>query len=145
MNLAVLLSQQGQTEEPEQLLREILDAYPEQYDAAYSLALLLVGLGRSEEALPLLARASDGMPQRPRVHYNYGLLLAQLGDNAEAELALIKALNQEPQSIDYLYALIDFYYRRGRQPEALVLTERLIAAHPENRLGHDIKAMIEGE
>jgi tetratricopeptide (TPR) repeat protein len=144
MNLAVLLNQQGQTEEPEQLLREILDAYPEQYDTAYSLALLLVGLGRSDEALPFLARASDGMPQSPRVHYNYGLLLAQLGHDAEAELALIKALDQEPQSIDYLYALIDFFYRRGRQPEALVLTERLIAAHPENRLGRDIKAMIEG-
>lgn len=144
MNLAVLLSQQGLNDESEQLLREVLDAYPEQYEAAYSLALLLVGLGRSEEALPFLARASDGMPRRPRVHYNYGLLLAQLGNDAEAELTLVKALEIEPQSVDYLYALIDFYYRRGRQVEALALTELLIAAHPQNRLGHDIKAVIEG-
>lgn len=144
MNLAVLLSQQGETAGAETLLREVLDAYPEQYDASYSLALLLVGLGRSEEALPFLARASAGMPQRPRVHYNYGLLLAQVGSDAIAELALSKALAIEPQSIDYLYALIDFYYRRGRQAEALVLTERLIAAHPENRLGRDLKATIEG-
>ena len=142
-NLAVLLSQQGNNTEAEQLLREVLEAYPEQYDAAYSLALLLVGLNRSDEALTFLAQASDGMPQRPRVHYNYGLLLAQLGNDEAAEEALRKALNIEPRSIDYLYALIDFYLRRDRRDEALELAERLIAAHPQNRLGHDIKATIE--
>jgi pentatricopeptide repeat protein len=84
------------------------------------------------------------MPERPRVHYNYGLLLAELARDVEAEIALRKALNLEPQSTDYLYALIDFYYRRGRLNEALELTEQMIAAHPENRLGHDIKASIEG-
>ncbi len=144
MNLAMLLSQQGKNEETEQLLREILAAYPDQHEASYSLALLLVGVGRSDEALPFLGQASTGMPQRPRVHYNYGLLLAQLGQDAEAEAALLKALNLEPESVDYLYALIDFYYRRGRLNEALGLAERMIAAHPENRIGHDLKATIEG-
>ena len=143
MNLAILLSQQGKNNEVEQLLREVLEAYPEQYDAAYSLALLLAGLNRSDEALTYLAQASEGMPQRPRVHYNYGLLLAQLAKDAEAELALRKALNLEPQGFDYLYALIDFYYRRGRLIEALEFAERMIAAHPENRFGHDIKTAIE--
>jgi tetratricopeptide (TPR) repeat protein len=143
MNLAVLLSQQGETEEPEQLLREVLEAYPEQYEASYSLALLLVGDGRSEEALPFLAAASAGMPQRPRVHYNYGLLLAQLGSDALAELALGKALAVEPENIDYLYALVDFYYRRGRLTEALALAERMIAAHPQNGVGYQLKQAIE--
>jgi len=144
MNLAMLLGRQGENAETEQLLREVLEAYPDQHEASYSLALLLVGVNRSEEALPFLARASDGMPQRPRVHYNYGLLLAQLAQDAEAEAALLKALNLEPRSADYLFALVDFYYRRGRLNEALALAERMIAAHPENRLGHDIKAAIEG-
>jgi tetratricopeptide (TPR) repeat protein len=143
MNLAILLSQRGKSNESEQLLREILEAYPDQHDASYSLALLLVGLTRSEEALPFLAQASDGMPQRSRVHYNYGLLLAQLGNDAEAAAALQKALDLEPQSVDYLYALIDFYYKRGNLSEALELAERMITAHPEIRIGHDIKAAIE--
>ena len=94
--------------------------------------------------MPFLGQASTGMPQRPRVHYNYGLLLAQLGQDAEAEAALLKALNLEPESVDYLYALIDFYYRRGILDRALELAERMIAAHPEDRLGHDVKAAIEG-
>jgi tetratricopeptide (TPR) repeat protein len=143
MNLAILLSQRGKSNESEQLLREILEAYPDQHDASYSLALLLVGLTRSEEALPFLAQASDGMPQRSRVHYNYGLLLAQLGNDAEAAAALQKALDLEPQSVDYLYALIDFHYKRGNLSEALELAERMITAHPEIRIGHDIKAAIE--
>ena len=144
MNLAMLLSQQGKNEETEQLLREVLEAYPDQHEAAYSLALLLVGLNRSDEALTYLARASEGMPQRARVHYNYGLLLAQLGRDAEAEPALLKALAVEPQSFDYLFALIDFHYKRGHLNEALELAERMISAHPQNRLGYDIKAAIEG-
>jgi tetratricopeptide (TPR) repeat protein len=77
------------------------------------------------------------------VHYNYGLLLAQLGNDAEAAAALQKALDLEPQSVDYLYALIDFYYKRGNLSEALELAERMITAHPEIRIGHDIKAAIE--
>jgi len=145
MNLAILLSQQGRNDETEQLLREVLEDYPDQYDAAYSLALLLVGIGRSDDALPFLAQASAGLPQRPRVHYNYGLLQAQMGDDAGAQAALLKSLNLEPQSVDYLFALIDFYYKRGRLPEALELAERMIAAHPENPLGHDLKASIIGQ
>jgi Tfp pilus assembly protein PilF len=144
MNLAVLLSQQGENAETERLLREVLDAYPDQHDAAYSLALLLVGLNRTEEALTYLEQASVGMPQRSRVHYNYGLLLARLGRDVEAEATMHKALVLEPESMDYLYALIDFYFKRGRLIEALDLTERLIAAHPDNPLGHNIKAAIEG-
>lgn len=144
MNLALLLSRQGVNGEAEQLLREVLDSYPEQYEAAYSLALLLVGTNRSDEAVQFLGRASDGMPYRPRVHYNYGLLLAQLGNDAEAEIALKKALDIQPESIDYLYALVDFYFKRDRLEEALALAERMITVHPKNPIGYQVKAAIEG-
>ena len=143
VNLAILLSAQGRSGESEQLLREVLEAYPDQYDSSYSLALLLVGEGRSDEALPYLARAAGGLPQRARVHYNYGLLLAQLGNPQEAESALITARDLEPQNIDYLFALVDFYFKRGQLDAALEQAERIIAAHPQNRLGYELKARIE--
>jgi len=144
MNLAVMLGQQARNVEAEQLLREVLQAYPEQYDAAYSLALLLVGLNRVDEGLGFLARAAEGMPQRSRVQYNYGLLLAQLLRDDEAEVALRNALNLEPRSFEYLYALIDFHFKRGQFDEALVLADKMIEAHPQQRFGYDIKAAIEG-
>ena len=142
-NLAILLSQQGRFDESEQLLREVLEAYPDQYDSAYSLALLLVGEGRSDEALPYLARAAGGLPQRARVHYNYGLLLAQLNNPQEAESALITARDLEPQNIDYLFALVDLYFKRGQLDAALEHAQRIISAHPQNPLGYELKARIE--
>ena len=143
MNLAVLLSRQGRDSEAELLLRDVLDAYPEQHDAAYSLALVLVASGRREEALTYLDRAASGLPDRSRVHYNRGLLLAQMGRDQDAEEALSSALRLEPDSVDYLYALIDFYARRNRLEEALELARRMIEAHPGNRLGYDLRDTIQ--
>jgi tetratricopeptide (TPR) repeat protein len=143
MNLAVLLSRQGRDVEAETLLREVLAAYPEQYDAAYSLALVLVASGRREEALSFLDRAATGLPERARIHYNRGLLLAMLGRDEESEDALRAALALEPASVDYLYALIDFYARRNRLDEALELARRMIEAHPGNRMGYDLRDAIQ--
>jgi tetratricopeptide (TPR) repeat protein len=143
MNLAVLLGRQGRDGEAESLLREVLDAYPEQYDAVYSLALVLVATGRREEALQYLDRAADGLPERPRIHYNRGLLLAQMGRDEDAEASLRTALRMEPASVEYLYALIDFYARRNRPEEALELSRRMIEAHPGNRLGYDLRDAIQ--
>ncbi len=143
MNLAVLLSRTGRNGEAESLLREVLEAYPEQYDAAYSLALLLAASGSQEEALNYLDQAAEGLPGRSRIHYNRGLLLAQLGNDRDAEEALRSALTLEPDSVDYLYALIDFYARRNRLEEALRLARRMIKAHPGNRMGYDLRDAIQ--
>ena len=144
INLAILLSRQGEDREAESLLRDVVAAYPEQYDAAYSLSLLLVASGQREEALTYLDQAARGLPGRSRVHYNRGLLLAQMGRGEDAEAALSRALSLEPDSIDYLYALIDFYARRDRLEEALELARRMIEAHPGNRMGYDLRDAIEG-
>jgi tetratricopeptide (TPR) repeat protein len=141
-NLAVLLSGQGRNDEAEQLLREVLDAYPEQHDAAYSLALLLVGVGRADEGLEYLERAAKGMPERSRIQYNHGLLLSQMQKDDEAEAALRKAVSLEPENLDYLYAMAEFLFRRDRFEEALVIAERMIEAHPQQRIGYDIKEAI---
>ena len=142
MNLAVIVSQRGENEVSEKLLREVLADFPEQHDAAYALALLLVGMNRGDEGLAYLAQAANGMPQRSRVQFNYGLLLAQLQRGDEAESALRDALNKEPTNFDYLYALIDYYYKRHRLDEALELADRMIDSYPAQRFGHDIKAAI---
>ncbi len=64
-NLAVILNSQGRNDEAEVLLRSVLDAYPEQYETAYSLGLLLAEMGRYPEAETYLARAATGMPDHP--------------------------------------------------------------------------------
>jgi len=144
INLAVMLSRQGEDREAESLLRDVVRDYPEQYDAAYSLSLLLVASGQRDEAMTYLDQAARGLPGRPRVHYNRGLLLAQLGRDEDAEAALRYALSLEPESVDYLYALIDFLARRDRLEEALELARRMVEAHPGNRMGYELRDAISG-
>jgi len=145
MNLAVLLSSEDRNPEAEQQLREALEAYPDNGEAASSLGLLLVEMGRPEEALGWLRRAGEADPRNGRVRYNLGLLLQQLGHTDEAEGALAGALELEPENLEYLYALTDHLVRRGRLQEALRLAERMIVAHPDNRMGEELKKIIEGE
>jgi tetratricopeptide (TPR) repeat protein len=143
MNLAVLLSGRGKNREAELLLREVLEAYPERFEAGYSLGLLLVEMNRQAEAVEFLRRAAQGLPTASRIHYNLGLLLQQLGQDAEAAAALGDAVELEPGNLDYLYALADHYAKRGRLAEALAVAERMIAAHPDNPIGHELKALLE--
>ncbi len=143
MNLAVLASGQGRNPEAETLLREVLAAYPENAAAAYSLGLLLVETGRPGEGLEWLLRAAEGMPRNARARYNLGLLLQQQGRLEEAGRELAAALEIDPASLDFLHALADHQLRRGRLEKALALAERMIAAHPEERVGHDLKAFLE--
>jgi tetratricopeptide (TPR) repeat protein len=77
------------------------------------------------------------------VHYNLGLLLQSLERPPEAEAALMRALELEPENLDYLYALADHYLKRGEPARALPLTERMIAADPEDPLGPRMKAFVE--
>jgi len=142
MNLAILCSQQGRNEEAEALLREVVEAYPEVYDAAYSLGLLLVETGQQHEAAKLIEQAAQGMPEASRVHYNLGLLQQSLGEDLAAEARLLHALTVEPRNMEYLYALVDFYIKRGRYDEALPMADRMIAEQPEAQIGHEMKALI---
>jgi predicted CXXCH cytochrome family protein len=143
VNLAVLLSGQGRNDEAERLLREVVGAYPDNGSAAYLLGLLLVEQQKHDEALTWLRRAADLMPSNARAHYNLGLLLQQRGQLDEAYRELSRALEVEPTNLDYLFALADHTLRRGRLQEALALSDRMIAAHPDQRIGHDMKAEVE--
>jgi Flp pilus assembly protein TadD len=143
MNLAVLLSGQGRNPEAETLLREVVRDYPDNPDAPYSLGLLLVEMGRPDEAVDQLRRAVSLEPRNVRGHYNLGLLLQQLGRLDEAEQELVAAAELQPSSLDVLFALADHYLKRGRLDDAAEIADRIIAAHPDQRVGHDLKNLIE--
>ncbi len=80
---------------------------------------------------------------RARAHYNLGLALQALGRFDEAEAALGRAVELEPENLDFLYALADHYARTGNFQAALAITEQMIATHPENPIGRDLKTQLE--
>jgi tetratricopeptide (TPR) repeat protein len=85
------------------------------------------------------------MPNRARVHYNLGLLLQQLVRLNEAETALRRALEIEPDNMDYLYAMADYYLRRGQIKDAGRIARRMMERHPGNPLGQKILRFVEKE
>lgn len=143
VNLTMLYHSKGENEKAEGLFRDVVDSHPELYDVAYSLGLLLAELGKNEEALEYLVRAAKGLPARSRIQYNLGLLLQKLHRDSEAESAFRSALNVEPVNMDYLYALAGLYLNLNRLAEARKVAERMVSAHPEQTIGHELLALIE--
>ncbi|NIU09117.1 MAG: tetratricopeptide repeat protein, partial [Phycisphaerae bacterium] len=114
VNLAMLYNQMGENNEAERLLREVVQAHPQLHEVQYSLGLLLAERKKYEEASLYLSMAARGLPNRARVHYNLGLLLDYLRKDLEAEVALLRALEIDPDNMDYLYAIAQFYLKRER-------------------------------
>ena len=142
-NLAMLYNQMGKNNEAEILLREVVSNHPEIYDVHYSLGLLLAEKKQYEEAATYLKMAVGGMPKRARIHYNLGLLLQHLKKDSDAEASLLKAQELEPDNLDYLYALADFYLKRNKLQQARSIAEEMVVRHPGQRIGHDILKLIE--
>jgi tetratricopeptide (TPR) repeat protein len=143
VNLAMLYNQKGEKDKAEVLLREVVGAHPELYDAAYSLGLLLAEMKQYAEAAECLQRAAKGLPERPRIQYNLGLVLQHLKRDAEAEAALKAALDLASGNMDYLYALADYYVKRGQLKKAERIAVLMVKKHPNQRIGHELLQAIQ--
>ena len=139
----MLSNRMNKKDEAENLLREVVTTHPELYDVHYSLGLLLAEKKQYEESARHLKVASAGLPNRARIHYNLGLLLQHLKKDSEAEAALSAALGIEPDNLEYLYALADFYLKRNKLHKAGRIAQEMIAKHPDQRIGHDIMKFVE--
>jgi len=142
VNLAMLYNQMGQNDKAEKLLREVVTEQQELYEVKYSLGLLLAEKKQYGEAARYLEAAARGMPDRSRVHYNLGLLLDYLGRDVQAESALQRALGLEPDNLEYLNAIAQYYLKREMYQEAKRIAEQIISRHPTNRLGPQLLDII---
>jgi tetratricopeptide (TPR) repeat protein len=145
VNLAMVYNRMAKNREAEGLLREVVQAQPQLHEVQYSLGLLLAERKKYEEASLYLSMAARGLPKRARVHYNLGLLLDFLHKDLEAQAALLRALELDPDNLDFLNALAQFYLKRGKYQEAKSIAKQMIAKHPSNRLGHNLLAFINRE
>jgi tetratricopeptide (TPR) repeat protein len=143
MNLAVLFNSLGRNDESERLLREVLADFPDNGQAAYSLGLLLAEMGRIDEAVEALTLAAELQPDSARTHYNLGLALQSVGRIDGAGRALLRAVELEPANLDLLFGLADHYARTGRLDAAIAVADQMIATHPDNPLGRDLRMQLE--
>jgi tetratricopeptide (TPR) repeat protein len=138
VNMAMLYNQRGENDKSGVLLREVVEAHPEVYDAAYSLGLLLAEIKQYADAAEFLERAAKGLPERPRIQYNLGLVLQYLKRDAEAEAAFRSALDLASDNMDYLYALADHYIKGGQFEKAKHIARQMVAKNPNHPMGHQL-------
>lgn len=145
VNLAMLYVQLGRNAEAETLLSEVVKAYPGLYDVQYSLGLLLTEENKYLEAEQHLAIAASGIPDGSRVHYNLGVLYDFIGKEQQAEAALSRAVELEPDSMDCLLALARHYLKRDNFAAAGKIADQMIARHPNDRRGSELKNLVQRE
>ncbi len=143
VNLAMLFNRLDRNGEAETLLREVVKSYPELYDVQYSLGLLLAEEKKYKDAEVHLALAARGLPDGPRVHYNLGLLYDYLGKDRQAEAALCRAVELEPDNMDFLQTLAQHYLKQGALAEAGKIADQMIARHPADQRGLDLKGFVQ--
>lgn len=69
-------------------------------------------------------------------------MLQYIKRDSEAEISLLKAKMLEPNNLDYLYALADFYLKRRQFEKARNIANEMVARHPTQRIGRDILNLI---
>ena len=143
VNLAMFYNRKGENGKAEVLLREVIQEHPEMHEIAYSLGLLLAEMKKYDQAAIYLEKAAMGMPDHARAHYNLGLLFQYLQRDNKAEQALLRALEIDPNSMEYLYALADFYLKRGKFQKAKDIALQMVVKHPDKSLGKELLGIIE--
>jgi len=142
VNLAMLYNKMGKNDAAESLLRDVITAHPDFYEIRYSLGLLLAEEKKFREAAESMGKAAQGLPQRARIHYNLGLIQAYLQRYDKAEASLLKALAIQPNNRDILYAVIDFYIKRGKPATAEKYVQVLMEKYPDWPLTQKLAAFI---
>ena len=142
VNLAMFYNQKGENGKAEVLLREVIQEHPEMHEIAYSLGLLLAEMKKYDQAAMYLEKAAKSMPEHARVHYNLGLLFQYLQRDEKAERALLKALEIDPNSMENLYALADFYLKREQFQKAKDMAQQMVVKHPNESIGQELLRII---
>jgi tetratricopeptide (TPR) repeat protein len=137
-NLAIVLSQQGETEEALRHLRLALEIKPAFVDARCALGDLLVAQGNVSDAVGEYRQALSINPECVAAHCNLGIVLASRGSLNEAIGHYREALDAAPANALVHYNLGNALASQGQVEEAIhhyrqALAERpsLVEAHYE--------------
>ena len=133
MNLATLLSGQGEGAEAEQLLREAVRIQPTWGQIHYSLGLLLAeNRERLPEAIRSLERAAGYWPENPRVTYNLGIAFWQSNRVNDALRSFNQSIRLQPDNPEFRQRISELLAQQGRWAEALPHLEHLYNILPDN-------------
>lgn len=113
------------------VLRRILDAHPDMWEAWFAVSTQLVDMDRAEEALALAQQATERLPRVPQLWLQRAHVCSRLPDTEGEIEALQQALRINPESEIALAQLADAHARRGDKDKLeSVATELVSRAAP---------------
>lgn len=170
MALAVLYESMGKLDKAEEAYRMAIHVEPQMTGPRSNLAALLEQVISEEMAryqrrltpegvaqkqqevqrlrrdeLQNLARDAKLLPDSAAIQYRYGLALYLHDEREEAEIALKRAVDLEPQSDQFLFALVLFYQKYKRYDQALSYADKLIALRPDAQDYRDFRNQLREE
>ena len=137
-NLAMLYYNSGKLNEAEDLFIDLIKNHPEYIEGNYFLGLLYAEQKRYREAAENLEIAAAKSISNARIYYNLGLLYQYLNEFTKAENSLLKAYTILPNDFDIIYALADFYIKRGNSKKAALYAQEINEKFPSNPAGQNL-------
>lgn len=138
MELARVLSLDGQYGASVQLYREILNSKTDDTDALEALASVYVRSGQPSEALPLIEKLCAREPSNMAYRLELARAQARLKRYAEARSSVTAVLSKDPQNRDARRELANLDLLEGQLETALNEFNRLVTEKPDDfeaRLG----------
>ncbi len=137
--LARIEAKEGNPEQAERLLGEIIEAEPGHAEAVHELARLMLARGETDRALALIRRARR-INKDARLALLEAELLARTGQSKSALALLEKAARENPDDARPLLMRVDLLVALKREDEAERALRAFLDRHPDalevaNRLG----------
>lgn len=128
--LAIVLSQLGQTKEAVEQLEQAVKLAPNEAEFHYKLALALNEAGENSRVMTELEQAVELNPRHARAWYNLGLIRSSQGDADGAVAALLRAESAEPNDSRIPYARATVLARQGDLAGARAAAQRALELNP---------------
>ena len=139
VNLAELARDKGDTASEELLLRQAVDAVPDNASANFAVGLFEVRRKRYAAALGYLNRAATLGPESARFSYVYAVALETTGQRMKALSILETAQRRHPWDRDVLFALASYLAVAGDRERALDYVGKLIEADPRDQRARELE------
>lgn len=139
--IATSLMRDDRYEEAERVLRDAVEAMPENVEAHRTLAIVIASLGRPEVALDHLRAARALDPGHARTENSIGTVLLSLGRAEEAESHFAAAVRLDPEYGAAWHYRAIAALQLGRRDEAVVYLQKALRLDPGNE---DARATLAG-
>jgi protein O-GlcNAc transferase len=131
IEIAIQHHRAGRLSEAEGIYRQVLDSYPNHFDALHLLGVISYQAGRYEEAVRLIAKATEQDASAFPALNNLGLAHRALNNIEQARSCFQKALSVKPDYVDAHNNLAVLFQAQGNLDAAATEFQEVLSLRPD--------------